>query len=514
MSPTLDLEKLKQEMGAPTVNGGGAGAVKPIRMDRPGAEWQKDILAALDKDIYLYAENLCILRDDKLYPLGDAEFAAFADNPERCVFERESRDGTLVRANFQEKHARLLIAAAKIGTGAGFLRRVETLSPVPVLAWDGQQARLVTGYCPKTKIYAGGGGLLLPSPAVAAGSLSELLCDFDFVSFGDKGSALALLLSLALAQGAFLGMSRAPFFQVQKDSPGAGGSLLLKLVAGIYGLSARPITQSVRADRVNEAVSCTLLAGDGFVYIDNLRGDVMTKLPWFESMLTEPTFQARIPYKIGTVNVERRVFAASSNGCVLSPDLASRTVTISLRKRPPGYAWRNWSGGELLEHAKAEQSYYLACIFSLVKAWADAGRPPGKNLTGFRFTQWEAVCAWILETYFPECPLFDANHEETRERAADPDYDMLKSLFRLVVQREFRGELSVTTLAEMAVAAGLLGRDIPNPPLRMGKMLHPRFPDDGEHTFAHEEFRVVRSSRPRPNGKDQIFLTISKPGCD
>ena len=64
------------------------------------------------------------------------------------------------------------------------------------------------------------------------------------------------------------------------------------------------------------------------MYFDNIRGKILSELPFLEMLLTEPLFPCRALYIDGSVNVERCVFAATSNGAVLSPDLASCTSML------------------------------------------------------------------------------------------------------------------------------------------------------------------------------------------
>ncbi len=201
-----------------------------------------------------------------------------------------------------------------------------------------------------------------------------------------------------------------------------------------------------------------LLSGAGFIYFDNARGRGLQNLPELESLLTEPVFNCRAPYRHGEANVERRVIAVSSNGAVFSRDLASRTVKISIRKQPAGYAFADYAEGSIEDHVAANRARYLGAIFSLVRDWAAAGRPAGEGLTGFRFGQWERACSWILQKHFPGLGLLDTSHQEAQDRLADPDHDLLRNLFRLVVDGETRGELTASGLAEMGAETGMNSR--------------------------------------------------------
>jgi hypothetical protein len=481
-----------------------------ICLSGQAGDWTRQVCKAVAKDTYRYAGNLCRWFEGKLYPQTAAEIVSFVDDRERCVFSQRVK-GEKVPATFTEAQARLVLGAWM--NNMDLLRQVEVVSPSPVLAWDGEQAVLVNDYCPKTRILATGDKLELPTVAEAVELLTGLLRDYDLPTPGDWGRTLALVITPALAQGGFLGKGRAPLFLVRKNKHQAGGSLLLRLVAGIYGWDPKPVPQSERPERMMEDLSRMLLAGTGYIYFDNVRGDLMKRLPALESLLTEPHFSCRAPYLHGEADVTRRVLAVSSNGATFSGDLASRTVEICLHKRPADYKFHDWPEGGIEEHLAAHSTEYLGAVFALVAAWAAAGRPPGRNSSGFRFTQWERACSWILENCVEGLPLLDAKHGEAQERLADPDYDLLRSLFRLAIEDESRCEWTASGLGELGVEAGLLEGTGESNRFKLGKALKRRFPEDGEYSFDGDEFTVTRETRQNAAQSHGIsFYRIKRKG--
>jgi hypothetical protein len=119
-----------------------------------------------------------------------------------------------------------------------------------------------------------------------------------------------------------------------------------------------------------------------------------------------------------------------------------------------------------------------------------------------------------LETHFPGLPLLDCAHLEDQARLADPDHDLLRSLFRLVIEGETRGELSASSLAEMGAEAGLLSGGEQENRMRIGKAMKRRFPIDGEHVFDVGRFLINRSTRKsvQGNGHDVAFYEIRSQG--
>jgi hypothetical protein len=188
-------------------------------------------------------------------------------------------------------------------------------------------------------------------------------------------------------------------------------------------------------------------------------------------------------------------------------------VEICLHKRPADYKFHDWPEGGIEEHLAAHSTEYLGAVFALVAAWAAAGRPPGRNLSGFRFTQWERACSWILENCVEGLPLLDAEHGEAQERLADPDYDLLRSLFRLAIEGESRCEWTASGLGELGVEAGLLEGTGESNRFKLGKALKRRFPEDGEYPFDGDEFTVTRETRQNAAQSHEIsFYSITRKG--
>jgi hypothetical protein len=295
-----------------------------------------------------------------------------------------------------------------------------------------------------------------------------------------------------------------------KSSPGAGAGTLAKLTAAVYGLPAEPVARIDDPARFLESLSTKLLAGDGLIYLDNVRGAGLSKSPEFESLLTEPSFVARVPYRQGEVDVTRRVFVGCSNGAVLSKDLATRTVSVQIRKQPLTHTWRAWPEGSLLAHAVARRARYLGACYALVRAWAEAGRPAG-HVTGFRFGEWERAAAWIVAQVLPGVALLDATHAERSERLADPDHDFLISLCRIVADGGMRGEFAATELAEIAIKSELRTGEPADHASDIGRALARRFTTDGEHTFAGD-FIITRSHSQKDNGRELKKWSVRRAG--
>jgi hypothetical protein len=95
-------------------------------------------------------------------------------------------------------------------------------------------------------------------------------------------------------------------------------------------------------------------------------------------------------------------------------------------------------------------------------------------------------------------------------RLVDPDYDLLRSVFRLAVEGESRCEWTASGLAELAAESGLLQGTEDVNRFRLGKALKRRFPEDGQYPFDGSEFTVRRQTRDNAAQSHSIaFYTIT-----
>src|SRR5690349_550191 len=105
-------------------------------------------------------------------------------------------------------------------------------------------------------------------------------------------------------------------------------------------------------------------------------------------------FPARIPHQREVlVNPRRFLIQLSSNGVEATRDLANRSSIVRIRKRP-GYVYRD-TLGELV----SRQSYYLGCVFAVVRALVEAGKPR-TSCTPHDFREWAGTLDWVVQNVF------------------------------------------------------------------------------------------------------------------
>ena len=163
---------------------------------------------------------------------------------------------------------------------------------------------------------------------------------------------------------------------------------------------------------------------------------------------------ARVPHK-GEISVDASgvTFQISSNGLETTPDLANRAAITRIRKRPKGYQFKQWKEGDVQAHIKANQPYYLSCVFSVIKAWISAGKPGIPCQHERRY--WAEPLNWMVSEVFGLEELMEG-HEAARSRISSRGGVWLREL---TLKMEEMGMLGVgytaSDLAEICTEVDL-----------------------------------------------------------
>ena len=229
-----------------------------------------------------------------------------------------------------------------------------------------------------------------------ANSLWDALADFAFVSPSDGSRAFAALLAPALAMGGLLGNARIPIDLAVASGSQSGKTYRQRMVAAIYGETPYVVAEKPKGvGGLDESVGHALLSGRPFVQIDNLRGKLDSQ--YLEALMTAEHIGVRIPHRAETlVPTARYVLMITSNDLVLTPDMINRSSIIRIRKRPVGFKFKSYNGLDVLDHVKANQPYYLGCVFSVLGEWYARGRPrtdEGRH----DFRVWAGACDYIVQ---------------------------------------------------------------------------------------------------------------------
>lgn len=311
---------------------------------------------------------------------------------------------------------------------AKYLPRVQGLINCPVLREaGGELAAAGPGYDTVTRLLVTGGELppvIELSEAVAR--LASLFFDFDFQSEGDRARAMASLISPALQMGGFL-KGRVPADVAEADQSQSGKTYRQKIIAAIYNEKVSLVTnRQGGVGSVDESLNQQLVAGRPFIQFDNFRGRFDSA--HLEAFLTaDGTFSCRVPHR-GEVGVAPESFFIfmSSNGVNTTRDFANRSNIIRIRKKPPGYQFQKFEEGDLLSHVRRWQTYYLGCVFAVIRAWHAQGRPRTTE-TRHDFRDWAQIVDWIGQNILQTVPVMEG-HRQAQERVSNPALVWLRSV--------------------------------------------------------------------------------------
>lgn len=464
-----------------------------IKTEHQGV-WAAQAAEVLGQMLYWHGRKFADVINGDIVHFDASTIATYLDNPNRCQFFRLNREGLQDHVALTANDAEYIESVPT--HRPELIRPIEIVATTPVLIWRPPGYELITGYDRESRVYCSGSLPELPSVEEARARLLKLIGDFNFSNDYEKARCLALLLTPAVVRSGALGQGRCPFFYVSKDQKGAGGGYIVKLVAAVYGM--RPgavVPQEKNPEKSKEGVSLYLAKGNHLVYLDNVRGDVLKQMAYLESLLTEPHFEARAPYMQALVDVRREVFACTSNGAVMSEDLADRTLEIRIIRQPQGYVFHDWPEGDLLAHVEANRAEILAAIYALVQCYDEAAKKTHIPRRSFRFREWEQALSWLIHEHFPELPgLLEPDYcDRKKVELTDAYHGHLVEILRAAATASPGYPTSTIQLVDLARE-----KQIPlkgdKPELELGKQLSRHFPTNDERQFAGR-FKVVRSER-------------------
>lgn len=259
----------------------------------------------------------------------------------------------------------------------------------------------------------------------AVDALSGLLAEFDFQTPGDRSRALASLITPALKLGSFL-KCFAPADVAEADQSQSGKTYRQRVLAAIYNETPRLIAaRTGGVGSVDESFAQALIGGKPFIQLDNFRGKMDSQ--YIEAFLTATgSFAARVPHR-GEIQVDPKRFLVlmTSNGVECTRDFANRSSIIRIRKRV-GFSYQVHPEGDLLSHVKANQSYYLGCVFAVIREWIERGKPR-TSVTGHDFKEWAQMLDWIVQNIFRAAPLLEG-HQRAQQRVSDVGLTFLRAV--------------------------------------------------------------------------------------
>ena len=358
--------------------------------------------------------------------------------------------GEVTRAN--EQQAKLIICSEPFQNA---LPPLTLISQSAVLIERGGELVTITGYDRTSGIWAAGTEPQDVTLNNARQLLYEVLEGFNFVSHGDHARSLAAIITPALVFGGLL-KGRVPLLTFEADESQTGKGHLNNCIAAFYGQTITTITQRKGGvGSIEEQIARAMISGSSFIGLDNLRGKI--DLPSLESLLTSDLFLCRVPYH-GDIPIDPKnsIFSATSNRAEFTRDLANRSSIIRILKQPEDYRFKTYPTGNNLDEIRANQSLYLGAVFTVVRAWHEAGKPKIED-AGHDFRVWSQTLGWISEKLLNTCPLMEG-HKQAKERTANPALSWLRDLALLVTREGYKEPLRAHDILDI-----LLNSDIEVP---------------------------------------------------
>lgn len=480
-------------------------------------------LAATDK---FYVRDTVPMRLDVtddgepiLRPIRAAELCSDIEAVAQPIKVGTDKDGceTRTAAVCSEGNAKVILLSEPFRRE---LPPIKIISRCPVLIERDGELVTITGYDRDSGVLASGTAPEEMPVDQAVDLLHSVVSEFRFATAGDKARALASIITPGLVAGWLLG-GRAPVDLSEADQSQAGKGYRNKLVCSIY--RARPGVVSQRPQggvgSLQEAFDAQLVAGRQFISFDNLRGKL--DLPALESFLTEDTHSARVPYS-GQIQIDTRriIVTATSNAAQVTPDLANRSSAVRIVKQPPGYRFREYPEGDLLDHVRANQPRYLGTVFSIIREWHRLGKPRLAT-ADHDFRAWARALGWICANILGTGDLL-AGHRAAQQRIASPGLGWLRDVALAVCKAGKAQEwLRPLHLLEIAVKAGLdpeLTADIDGDNdwhkavMRLGRKLGRLFHGD---EIEIDNVKIMRRKEPDEHHREKTEYAVfpANPQC-
>jgi hypothetical protein len=239
--------------------------------------------------------------------------------------------------------------------------------------------------------------------------IEEAFVDFPFCGPADRANAYGALLTAVLRPGI---NGPVPLYVTDKPQAGAGAGLLQRVI-GVIAEGREPNLKTMPAGaEMRKEILATLKRGTAIQIFDNIE----TKLssPELASALTAAEVSGRILGLTDERTYPARTFwLANGNNIVIGGDLARRSFKTRIDPQT-AFPWQreNFRHPDLIAWSLENRGRILAAVFTLARAWIQAGRPEPQQVPVVgSFEAWRDVIGGILE--FAGAEEFLGNADET-----------------------------------------------------------------------------------------------------
>lgn len=345
--------------------------------------------------------------------------------------------------------------------------------------------------------------------------LDEVISDFAFVTPGDRARALAAILTHGMKAGGIF-KKHCPVMVVEANASQTGKGFLCDLIFATYGETPGIVTQKTAGSvgGLDESIGQKFIDGRPFILIDNIRGRI--KSDYLESALTsDGPVSVRVPHR-GEVKIDPNPFSffATSNGMVMTEDLANRCNIIRLEKRR-GYSFTTYPEGDILDHIKANRTRFVSAVFAILKKYVEDGKQRTSDLRGDgRFRPWWQTVDWILQAYWQNDAIH-SGHQEAQLRTSDTLLTWFRNFCVMVDKKgELGSEFSTSHLIEFCTdhEVELPDLNAENPQVSLGRKLAPLFKNGDCHKIDQWQIKRIEKMIAHESGttKPMKFYSVEK----
>jgi hypothetical protein len=280
------------------------------------------------------------------------------------------------------------------------LPRVERFNPcqMPVLRSDQSIELLPVGMDKDSATYTANAGFTLQLMPVeyAREVLLDLLDEFAWPNDGGRSIAVHISAMMTVFAGGILPPGTViPVFLYLANSEGAGKTLLASLAGITYAEapSAEPAPKD-EAEWQKKLLALTM-SGRRLVLLDNLKGHLDSAA--LEAYATSPTFGGRILGVTKEFSGDAgATLLVTGNRLTISADMDRRSLVVELfmpELRAKDRTFRRILDAETVRELRPR---VVSALWSLVKAWDHAGRPPCSH-SNASFPRWAQTVAGVVE---------------------------------------------------------------------------------------------------------------------
>ncbi len=439
--------------------------------------------------------------DAALVPITPEGFASRIETT-GPLFKRTVTDNNVVlrqKACSTEDAKRLMASRA----AQQLLPKIELVTRAAIIAEDGAGVlqEYGRGYHESLSAMVNGPDAETVPLNLAVAALRDLVAEYDFQTPGDRSRALASFITPALKFGGlFTGM--VPQDVAEADASQSGKTFRQKCVAAVYGERARVIAKRAGGvGSLDESIGSALFGGTPFIRLDNMRGKLDSQA--LEAFLTDPkTVPIRLVRRGETIcDCSRTTVQMTSNAVETTRDLVNRSSICRIRKKA-GHTFRVYPEGNLEDHIRQRQGFYLGAVFAVVREWHRRGKPT-KPDNRHAFHEWAALMNYIAVELLGEAPLLDG-HQDAQARACSPPLNWVRSVGLAVLEDNQGGEeFSASALFDFGeehgiVLPGYRGGGVEAGCKVIGVIMRPMFKESDAATIDHVV--ITRTERLESNG--------------